>query len=196
LGAEFELEGIYSSRVLRGVSDRAMWRAGLLVAILACILAAALSSASAASAECAIPIVDEPAWGFRAGDPYIGGEGPYARGHGEIDLSTRTVSGVVCEGLRPRHEPERWVLLSVGNHLLYSSHSAVMWGVPGNIMKIDVRVKVGTDPDCPVGTWGRMTIFASYNGVKRDSAQFFFPAHCKSLRRLFRGPVVANVPPE
>jgi hypothetical protein len=71
-----------------------------------------------------------------------------------------------------------------------------MWGVPGNIMKIIVRVKRSTDPRCEVGTLGRATLFASYNGVRSDSVQFFFPAACAEHDHLYHGPQVNNqVPP-
>ena len=57
-----------------------------------------------------------------------------------------------------------------------------MWGVPGNIMKIIVRVKSSTDPRCEVGTLGNVTLFASYNGVRSDSVQFFFPPRVQGPR--------------
>ena len=68
--------------------------------------------------------------------------------------------------------------MSVAHHLDYHSHFATMWGYPGNVMKIHVRVLASNDPGCPVGTVGRATLFASYNGVRSDSVQFFFPAPC------------------
>jgi hypothetical protein len=71
-----------------------------------------------------------------------------------------------------------------------------MWGYPGNIMKIKVRVTSSTDPKCEVGTVGRATLYASYNGVRSDSVQFFFPAACKGQDRLYHGTQVNNqVPP-
>jgi hypothetical protein len=86
--------------------------------------------------------------------------------------------------------------MTVEHHLVYHSHYATMWGVPGNIMKIIVRVKSSTDPRCEVGTLGRATLFASYNGVRSDSVQFFFPAACKDHHHLYHGPQVNNqVPP-
>jgi hypothetical protein len=37
---------------------------------------------------------------------------------------------------------------------------------------------------------------ASYNGVRSDSAQFFFPAACRDQDHLYHGPQVNNqVPP-
>ena len=63
-------------------------------------------------------------------------------------------------------------------------------------MKIKVRVKTSSDPNCEVGTVGRATLYASYNGVRSDSVQFFFPAACKDQDHLYHGTQVNNqVPP-
>ena len=41
-----------------------------------------------------------------------------------------------------------------------------------------------------------MTLFASYNGVRSDSVQFFFPAACKDHNHMYHGTQVNNqVPP-
>jgi hypothetical protein len=47
---------------------------------------------------------------------------------------------------------------------------------PANVMKSVVRVRASSDPRCEVGTVGHAPLFASYNGVRSDSVQFFFPA--------------------
>jgi hypothetical protein len=174
--------------------------AGLLTAITAAALAVGVQpAASQPVAYCGvIPIVtvQKEAWGFHGGQPITGATGSYARGHGQIDLTARTTSGIICQVDRVRNAPDRQIVLSVGNQLVYSSHYATMFGVPGNIMKIDVRVKSTTDPRCAVGTRGQVTIFASYNNVHEDSIQFSFPAACKDHRHRYTGPsVVTNVPP-
>jgi hypothetical protein len=185
---------------------RALVRAALAGALIASLLATGMASASGPTghssrptAYCsAFPIVEVPkeAWGFHAGQPITGATGSYTRGHGTIDLSARTVSGIICQVDRARGAPDRQIVLSVTRHLLYASHRAVMFGVPGNIMRIDVRVKSTTDPSCPVGTLGEATIFASYNGVHEDDVQYSLPAACKSHRHRYTGPdVVTNVPP-
>jgi hypothetical protein len=176
---------------------------GLLAAVpvtaLLTALAVSIAVASRPVAYCAaIPIINVPkeAWGFHGGLPITGATGSYTRGHGDINLSARTTSGVICQVDRVRNAADREIILSVGRHLLYSSHTAVMFGVPGNIMKIDVRVKSTTDPTCPTGTRGQATIFASYNNVHKDSVRFSFSAACRSHRRQYTGPeVVTNVPP-
>jgi hypothetical protein len=57
-------------------------------------------------------------------------------------------------------------------------------------------VTSSTDENCAVGTVGRATLYASYNGVRSDSVQFFFPAACKDQDRLYHGTEVNNqVPP-
>lgn len=185
---------------------RALVRAALGGALVAMLLATGVAFASGptghrsrATAYCsAFPIVEVPkeAWGFHGGQPITGATGSYTRGHGTIDLSARTVSGIICQVDRVAGAPDRQIVLSVGRHLLHASHHAVMFGVPGNIMRIDVRVKSTTDPGCPVGTPGEATIFASYNNVHEDSVQYSLPAACKSHRHRYTGPdVVTNVPP-
>ena len=176
-------------------------RIGLAVLILTPLLALASMSGSAAGAPvqyCAqIPIVGGiPPWGFHTGAPITGATGSYARGHGDINLSANTVSGILCQVNRVRDQPDRLIIMTVEEHLLYHSHQAVMWGVPGNIMKIIVRVNSSTDPQCQVGTLGHVTLFASYNGVRSDSVQFSFPAACKGHDVVYHGPQVNNqVPP-
>jgi hypothetical protein len=57
-------------------------------------------------------------------------------------------------------------------------------------------VQSSTDTRCKVGTHGRVTLFASYNGVRSDSVQFSFPAACVGHDHLYHGRQVDNqVPP-
>lgn len=144
-----------------------------------------------------IPIVGGiPPWGFHTGAPITGATGSFARGHGDINLDTNTVSGILCQVDRVRHEPDRLIIMTVERRLAYHSHYAMMWDVPGNIMKILVRIQSSTDPRCEVGTVGHVTLFASYNGVRSDSAQFRFPTACSDHDHLYHGPQVNNqVPP-
>ncbi len=143
-----------------------------------------------------VPIVyGIPPWGFHTGPP-IGETGSFARGHGDINLQAHTVSGILCQEDRARNQPTRAITMTVEHHLLYQSHYAVMWGFPGNIMKIRVRVRASNDPKCKVETIGHATLFASYNGVRSDSVQFFFPAACRDHDHLYHGTQVNNqVPP-
>jgi hypothetical protein len=143
-----------------------------------------------------VPIVyGIPPWGFHTGPP-AGAAGGFARGHGEINLEAGTVSGIICQELSFRNQPMRAITMTVEHHLVYHSHYALMWGYPGNIMKIVVRVQASNDPGCEVGTVGRATLFASYNGVRSDSVQFFFPAACMDQDHLYHGTQVNNqVPP-
>jgi hypothetical protein len=143
-----------------------------------------------------IPIVyGIPPWGFHTGPP-IGATGSFARGHGEINLEAGTVSGIICQEQHFRDRPTRAITMTVELHLVYHSHYATMWGYPGNAMKIVVRVRASNDPGCEVGTVGHATLFASYNGVRSDSVQFFFPAACRDQDHLYHGSQVNNqVPP-
>jgi hypothetical protein len=169
----------------------------LATALLAFTGMAGLASGDSVQYCAQIPIVGGiPPWGFHTGSPITGATGSFARGHGEINLGANTVSGILCQVNRVRHEPDRLIIMTVEHHLVDHSHYAVMWGVPGNIMKIVVRVRSSTDPRCEVGTVGRVTLFASYNGVRSDSVQFSFPAACKDHDHLYHGSQVNNqVPP-
>ena len=169
--------------------------AAAVVSLLA--LAGTAAPAAAYTPGCGrIPIVyGIPPWGFHTGPP-IGDSGSYARGHGEINLEANTVSGILCQEIRSRVHPTRAITMTVEHHLVYHSHVAVMWGWPGNVMKIFVRVRASSDPGCRAGTVGRATLFASYNGVRSDSVQFFFPRACRAEDHLYHGSQVNNqVPP-
>jgi hypothetical protein len=167
-----------------------------LLALLTLLSLASLSgSASAYTAGCGqVPIVyGIPPWGFHTGSP---AETSFARGHGNINLETNTVSGILCQEEHFRNQPTRSITMTVEHHLVYHSHVAVLWGYPGNIMKIIVHVQASNDPKCAVGTVGHATLFASYNNVRSDSVQFFFPAACRDQDRLYHGSQVNNqVPP-
>lgn len=169
----------------------------LLTALLALSGTAATASANSVDYCAGIPVVGGiPPWGFHTGSPITGATGSFARGHGEINLSANTVSGILCQVNRVRNQPDRLIIMTVEHHLVAHSHVAVMWGVPGNIMKIIVRVRSSTDQSCEVGTVGHVTLFASYNGVRSDSVQFTFPAACKDHDHLYHGTQVNNqVPP-
>jgi len=175
-------------------------RAGLTTALIAPFVALAITAGPAtgySTQYCAqIPIVQGiPPWGFHTGEPITGRNGSYARGHGDIDLDANTVSGILCQVNR-WHGRDRLIVMTVERHLDYHSHYASMWGYPGNVMKITVRVKSSNDPRCAAGTVGHVTLFASYNGVRSDSVQFFFPAACSDHRHLYHGTEVNNqVPP-
>jgi len=176
-------------------------RLGVALLVLAPLLALVGSAGPASGYQtqyCSqIPIVyGIPPWGFHTGSPITGATGSYARGHGEINLDANSVSGILCQVFRVPSQPDRLIIMTVQHHLIYHSHYAQMWGFPGNIMKINVRVTSSTDPGCKVGTAGHVTLFASYNGVRSDSVQFFFPAACKDHSHMYHGPQVNNqVPP-
>ncbi|MBS1870020.1 MAG: hypothetical protein JSS99_10175 [Actinobacteria bacterium] len=163
---------------------------GVLVVLLVGLVGST-GSARGATPCTEIPTVQGiPPWGFHTG-PYTTKARSFAKGHGHIDLGANTVSGVICQ-----QDRAGVILMSVKHHLVYHSHYARKWGYPGNIMKIKVQVTSSTDPRCAVGTVGRATLFASYNGVRSDSVQFFFPAACEDQDRLYHGRQVNNqVPP-
>jgi hypothetical protein len=168
-----------------------MPRIGLALAALTPLLATlGMTGLASGATSCSeVPTVyGIPPWGFHTG-PYTGASS-FAKGHGNINLEANTVSGVMCQ------QDRAGVIVMSVDHLVYHSHYAVMWGYPGNIMKIKLRVTSSTDENCAVGTVGRATLYASYNGVRSDSVQFFFPAACRDQRHLYHGSQVNNqVPP-
>lgn len=183
---------------------RGRWnRAVVVLGLAAPVVAMALLLVSVTAAQTVnycqvIPQASVPkeAWGFHGGKPVTGATGSYTRGHGQINLSAQTANGIICQVDRVRNAPDRQIVLAVGRHVIYTSHHAIEFGVPGNIMRIHVRVKSTTDPRCRRGTHGVVTIFASYNNVHEDLVQFSFPAACKDHRHRYTGPsVVTNVPP-
>lgn len=182
----------------RGRWNRAVVLLGLAASVVATALLVSVTAAQTVNYCQVIPQVSVPkeAWGFHGGKPITGATGSYTRGHGQINLSAHTANGVICQVDRVRNAPDRQIVLAVGRQVIYTSHHAVEFGVPGNIMKIHVRVRSTTDPSCRRGTHGVVTIFASYNNVHEDLVQFSFPAACKDHRHRYTGPsVVTNVPP-
>jgi hypothetical protein len=177
---------------MRGALTTARTGVALTALALALLLAAVgmTGSAGAATSCSQVPTVyGIPPWGFHTGS--YTAERSFAKGHGNISLEANTVSGIMCQ-----QDRSGTVIMSVAHHLVYHSHYAMMWGYPGNIMKIKLRVTSSTDSKCAVGTVGRATLYASYNGVRSDSVQFFFPAACRDQDRLYHGTQVNNqVPP-
>lgn len=182
-------------------AGRPLRRVGLAAVVLTPLLVLVATAGTAAGypvQDCAqIPIVGGiPPWGFHTGAPITGRTGSFARGHGEINLATNAVSGILCQVDRVPRKPDRLLIMTVNHRLVYHSHGAVMWGFPGNLMEITVRVQSSTDPLCPVGSRGSVTLFASYNGVRSDSVQFMFPGACKDHDHVYHGTQVNNqVPP-
>jgi hypothetical protein len=171
---------------------RTMARVGLGLAAWALLLAAPnIGGQAYAATSCSqVPTVyGIPPWGFHTGS--YTGESSFAKGHGDINLAANTVSGVICQ-----QNQGGVTIMSVERHLVYHSHYATMWGYPGNIIKIKVRITSSTNRHCAVGTVGSAVLYASYNGVRSDSVQFFFPAVCDDQDHLYHGTQVNNqVPP-
>ena len=133
-----------------------------------------------------------PPWGFHASQSFRGGGRGFAWGWGDVNLGTSRISGRICEQV---HAPASTIAITVGPDISYQSHYAMMWGYEGNLIKTSLTVTASTDPACVVGTGGHITMYASYNGIRSDSMQFFFDAGCRSQDHLYHGQVVAQVPP-
>jgi hypothetical protein len=172
--------------------------AATVAAVLVALAAPGASHAagSRGPAYCTIPTKSYSPWAYHTGEPITGSTGSYAHGHGTFNPASQVASGIMCQVDRVRNAPDRQIILSVQRHLVFYSHTAMRWGYPGNLVKLAVRVKQSDDPNCPVGTTGLVTIFASYNGVHQDSVKFYFPAACRGHRHLYHSPsVITNVEP-
>src|ERR1700753_161895 len=97
-------------------TDPAIRRLGIAVLLLTPLLA--LSGGGSASAFpvqwCAgVPIFHgTPPWGFNTGQPIKGATGSYARGHGNFSFANNTVSGIMCQVDRVRHQPDRLIVMT------------------------------------------------------------------------------------
>jgi hypothetical protein len=122
--------------------------------------------------------------------------GPRLRARlGNINLDASRISGYICQDDR-RHRQSVSIKVTLEPHIIYHTHTATMWGFPGNLIKAHVKVAYSNDTQCKVGTRGKVVMYASYNGVRSDSIQFFFPAACRDQDQLYHGPQVdAQVPP-
>ena len=137
-----------------------------------------------------------PPWGFHASQSFPAGGSGFAYGWGDVNLNTNWISGKICEDVHGGDRPSNTIEVSVGPQIGYHSHIAMMWGYPGNLIKTSLSVIASTDPRCTVGTSGHVIMYASYNGVRSDSMQFFFDAGCLDQDHLYHGPQVdAQVPP-
>jgi hypothetical protein len=137
-----------------------------------------------------------PPWGFHAPQSFGGGTRGFAHGWGDVNLGADRISGRICQDISSSSGRVRTIQMTVGPRISSHSHTAVMWGYPGNLIKTALKVVASRDPGCKVGTHGRIVMYASYNGVRSDSMQFIFPRGCREQARLYHGRNVdAQVPP-
>jgi hypothetical protein len=169
--------------------------AGLVCAVAVCAIAVGVASgASRPVAYCNLTSgPTNPSWAFHVGAPITKPTGTYAHGRGT--LSGQTASGKMCQVDRVRTGPDRQITLAVTHGGFTLQHATTVNGVIGNRLQVPVRVTNSTDPRCHVGAHGTVTIFASFNGVHKDSVRFAFPKSCARHRHDYSGPaVVALVP--
>jgi hypothetical protein len=137
-----------------------------------------------------------PPWGFHAPQSFSDGRHGFAHGWGNVNLDANEISGRICQNVSSISGRNLTIQMTVGPRISYHSHTALMWGYPGNLIKTSLKVVASRDPGCKVGTHGRVVMYASYNGVRSDSMQFIFPAGCHEQARLYHGRNVdAQVPP-
>ena len=157
------------------------------------VIAAAAGAASVPPAYCSLPTGPaNPAWGFHVGAPITAAKGTYAHGRGT--LSGEHATGEICQVDRTAGSPDRQIILSV-THGVVVPQRVTINGVLGRRMALPVRVASSTDSRCRVGTHGTVTLFNSFNGVHKDSADFSFARACRDHDHHYSGPnVVAVVP--
>jgi hypothetical protein len=190
-------------RILRPIGLVAVAVVALTVGLTSAASAGASSSSSTAphcnwySGSGVPPGSGIPPWGFHATQKFPSGGSGFAMGWGKINLNANTISGKICEDVYASGQPTLEISVEVGPHISFHTHHAVKWGYAGNMVRTSLTVNASTDPACPVGTSGRITMYASYNGVRSDSMQFFFAnGACAAEARLYHGPNVdAQVPP-
>jgi hypothetical protein len=175
-----------------------MWRratAPLIAAVaIAAVAVASAFGAARTVAYCPLPAYHgSQAWGFHAGVPVSAAAGSYAHGRGS--LQGEHAGGAICQVDRVAGSPDRQIILSIGHGAVTPEHAVTVGGVLGNEMRLPVHVRSSTDTRCKVGTNGTVTLFASYNGVHKDSVRFTFPTACGRHDHLYSGSgVVALVP--
>ena len=141
------------------------------------------------------PFSGNPQWGFHTGPPLTGRNGSYARGLGDVRLSTGSISGTVCQ-VDVAAGKERLLVLKPTGHVISHTHHGTLGGHLGNLMTVDLKVRSSTDRNCKVGTIGRMTVEATYNGVKDSTVEFVFHGGCAGHSHVYRGSQVAALVPE
>jgi hypothetical protein len=173
-----------------------MWQraTALLTASAAVVAVGSAAVAASTVAYCPLPAYHgSQAWGFHAGVPISAAAGSYAHGRGS--LQGEHAGGAICQVDRVAGSPDRQIIVSIGHGAVTPEHAVTVGGVLGNEMRLPVHVVSTTDPRCKVGTNGTVTLFASYNGVHRDSVRFAFPKACARHDHIYSGSgVVALVP--
>ena len=144
------------------------------------------ASASSASANSAGPVQ----WAFSViGAPTAGAQGvtwSWTRGKGAWNSGQAT--GAICseeKGSFPRRE---LVLKVTGNSLLVPKTTRL--GLLGVSIAVPVTVGATDDTNCPKGTRGTVTLFASYYSVHRDSIVVHFAGACTDHNHTFTGSIV------
>lgn len=177
----------YSAVVMRLRPLATLLTAGLLAA--AASAAAAPAAAAPKPALCPLPSAPPGVnWGFHNGPPITGTSGLYAHGRGVYASGHST--GRVCEVNRAPGRSDHQVVLTVTRAPATIRPGIHVDGLLGNWMQVPLRVTSSTDPGCPVGRLGTLTLFATYNGNHVDTAQIAFRHGCLDQRHRFSGPSV------
>jgi hypothetical protein len=140
------------------------------------------------------PFHGNPQWGFHTGPPLTAKNGRYARGLGNVNLSTGSIGGTVCQ-VNVVGGVDRLLVLKPTGRVIYHTHHATLGGHLGNLMEVDLKVSSSTDKKCATGAIGRMTVEATYNGVEDSTVEFVFHGGCASHSHVYRSSQVAALVP-
>jgi hypothetical protein len=127
-----------------------------------------------------------------------GASGSYARGRADLNAAiSRATNGIACQVYRVKGYPYRLLLMHIWPRVIYHSHTAKMFGVEGNEIRLHVQVYDSTGPSsCKDGAVGVLTVFASYDGVDKRLIKYVFGKDCATHNSSFTGPDLnVNVPP-
>lgn len=141
------------------------------------------------------PMAGNPQWGFHTGAPITGRNGTYARAEGDVDLARGAVNGTICQ-VNVVAGSDRLIVLKPTGKVVSHTHYGELYGHAGNLMVVDVKVTSSTDKACPVGTVGKMTVEATYNGVESSTVEFAFPPACRTHTSTYHGAQVEALVPE
>lgn len=114
--------------------------------------------------------------GQRITNAYTHGRGSWSSGHG---------GGTICQQETIAGTKSTVVLVVAGPARL--STNVTRLGHLGVALRLSFTVSASDDMACPMGTTGSLTLFASYQGVHKDSAKLAFAVECTSHNGAFTG---------
>jgi len=109
--------------------------------------------------------------------------------HGRGTWTAHTANGTICRSDRATGasgSAQRDIVLAV-NGTAQLTPGITRLGLLGVGLALAARVSASDDASCAVGTRARVTLFASYHEVHRDSVQLRFTGGCNSYDSTYSG---------